>query len=133
MTISNCCSAPFINGFKEDGEMCSACKEHCGEEELNRSTFANTAEVTGTLTLESLAKAYEALKSVQTPIVRSVAAESHTVKRLLKILKLETVAPSSLPLSMLFGMEIVTDNSLSEGIVEMRGVKGEVVGLLSLN
>lgn len=32
MKVSNCCSAPFIIGYKEDGERCSACKEHCGEE-----------------------------------------------------------------------------------------------------
>jgi hypothetical protein len=32
MKVSNCCQAPFINGYIEDGERCSACKEHCGEE-----------------------------------------------------------------------------------------------------
>lgn len=39
MPVSNCCSAPFIVGYKEDGERCSACKEHCGEEEENEGTL----------------------------------------------------------------------------------------------
>ena len=33
MKVSNCCYAIFRIGWKEDGMICSSCKEHCNVEE----------------------------------------------------------------------------------------------------
>jgi hypothetical protein len=57
MPVSNCCSAPFIIGYKEDGERCSACKEHCGEEHI----------LDGSLTKHKLQTAIDMLGKTRTP------------------------------------------------------------------
>lgn len=104
MNVSNCCGAPFVVGFVEDGERCNLCKEHCGEEE--------------NMTSEELKEALIEYRSLSSVIKDATAARKEFGKQIENYL-LENKAKRIKTPKGIFTLREITSWDFSEDVLMM--------------